>query len=50
MDLEFGEEQIFGGDRGSTEFGWMRGSIREEQNQDKGITKGGNNRIGRVQG
>ena len=32
----------------SMEFGWMRGSRREEQNQDKGVTKGGNYKIGRV--
>jgi len=43
MDLEFGEEWmfVFGEGEGSTEFGWMRGSVRGEQIQDKGITKGG---------
>jgi len=32
-DLEFREEQMFGEDRGSTEFGRIRGSVREEQIQ-----------------
>jgi len=36
--------------RGSREFRWMRGSVREEQNLNKGITKGGNDKIGMVQG
>jgi len=30
MDLEFREKQRFREDRGSTEFGWMRGSVRGE--------------------
>jgi len=29
-DSEIREEHGFGGDGGSTEFGWRRGSIREE--------------------
>jgi len=35
---------------GSTKFRWRRGSIRGEQNKNKEITKGGNNKIGMVQG
>jgi len=31
MDSEFWGEQMFREDGGSTEFGWMRGSVREEQ-------------------
>jgi len=31
------------------EFGWKRGSIREEQNQNKRIPTGGNKKIGMVQ-
>ena len=50
MDLEFGGEQMFGEDGGSTEFRWMRGSVREEQIRNKGNTKGGNDRIGKEQG
>jgi len=50
MYSEFWEEGIFGGDGGSTEFRWQRGSVREEQNWDKGITKGGNNKIVKGQG
>jgi len=49
-DSEIGEEHRFGDDRGSMEFGWRRGSVREEQNQNKGITKGGNDKIRMVQG
>jgi len=48
MDSEFGGEQMFGGDGGSMEFGWMRGSVRDEQIQSRGNTKGGNNKIGIV--
>jgi len=47
MDSEFGEEQMFGDYRGSTEFRWRRGSAGEEQNRSKGNTKGGNNKIGK---
>jgi len=39
-DPEIGEECRFGGDRGSMEFGWRRGSAREGQNQNKGNQKG----------
>ena len=49
-ELEFGVEWIFREDRGSMEFRWQRGSVREEQNWDKGITKGGNDKIGREKG
>jgi len=31
---------MLGEDRGSTEFGWMRGSVRDEQIRSKGATKG----------
>jgi len=37
---------VFGEDGGSMEFGWVRGSIRDEWIQSKGNTKGGNDRIG----
>jgi len=30
VDPEFREEQMFRGYRGSTEFRWMRGSVREK--------------------
>jgi len=41
---------MFREDRGSMEFRWMRGSVREEWSQSKGDTKGGNDRIGMVKG
>jgi len=49
-DSEFGEEQMFGEDGGNTGFRWERGSVRKERNQNKGIKKGGNVKIGMVQG
>ena len=48
--MEFGEEQMFREDGGSTEFRWRRGGVREGQNWDKGITKGGNNKIEKGKG
>jgi len=36
--------------QGSMEFGWRRGSMREERNQNKENTKGGNDKTGMVQG
>jgi len=49
-DSEIREEHRFGGGRGSMVFRWGKGSVRKEQNQDKGITKGNNNKIRMVQG
>ena len=50
MDLEIGEEHRFRGNGGSMEFRWGRGSAREGQNWNKGVTKGGNDKTRMVQG
>jgi len=41
---------MFGEDGGSTEFGWRRWRVRDKGNQNKGVTKGENDKIGMIQG
>jgi len=48
-DSDIRVECRFGGDGGGTEFRWMRRSTREGWNQNKGDTKGGNDKISMVQ-
>ena len=46
---ETGEECGLGGNEGSMEFGWRRGSVKKEWNLNKGITKGESDKISMVQ-